>query len=86
MMMLFNDFVHQNKLKKKATSNVKFYQVLSSIALDNTHICLRDGPVLSDIGIVNLQPSKGTHGVAYIKEIFSIHMIVLFCKIYLNSI
>ena len=34
--------------------------------LDNVDIYLRDGPFSSDIGIVNLRSSKGTHWVAYI--------------------
>ena len=29
---------------------------------------IRDGPFKSDIGIVNLHPSKGTHWVCYINE------------------
>ena len=31
-------------------------------------INLRDGPFSSDIGLVNLHPSKGTHWVCYINE------------------
>ena len=31
-------------------------------------ICLRDGPFESDIGIVNLHPSKGTHWICYVNE------------------
>ena len=31
-------------------------------------IYLRDGPFESDIGIVNLHPTKGTHWVCYINE------------------
>ena len=33
-------------------------------------IYLRDGPFESDIEIVNLHPTKGTHWVAYIKKFF----------------
>ena len=37
--------------------------------LNNVGIYLRDGPVFSsDIGIVNLHPSKGTHWICYINE------------------
>ena len=67
-MMLFNDFVQKYNLKNKATSNVRIQKVLTSIGLDNVNIYLRDGPFSSDIGIVNLHPSKGTHWVCYIKE------------------
>ena len=65
--MTFNDFV-QKKLNNKATSKIKNQKVLTSIGLDNVNIYLRDGPFSSDIGIVNLHPSKGTHWVCYINE------------------
>ena len=67
-MMKFNDFVKKFDLKNKATSNIKIQQVLNSIGLNNIQIYLRDGPFESDIGIVNLHPSKGTHWVCYINE------------------
>ena len=55
-------------MKNKAKSNIKIYQVLSSLSLTDVGIYLRDGPFLSDIGIVNLHPSRGTHWVCYINE------------------
>ena len=58
----------KNSLKNKATSNIKIQQVLSSLSLNNIGIYLRHGPFESDIGIVNLHPSKGTHWVCYINE------------------
>ena len=67
-MMTFNDFVKKFDLKNKATSNLKIQQVLSSLSLKDIGIYLRDGPFKSDIGIVNLHPSKGTHWVCYIYE------------------
>ena len=66
--MTFHDFVHKYKLKNKATSNIKIQQVLNSIGLNNVGIYLRDGSFSSDIGIVNLHPSKGTHWICYINE------------------
>ena len=69
-MMTFNDFVHKYNLKNKATSNIKIQQVLCSIGLDNVGIYLRDGPFSSDLGIVNLHASKGTHWVVYINETY----------------
>ena len=66
--MSFNDFIQKLKLKNKATSNLKIQQVLSYLSLNEVGICLRDGPFKSDIGIVNLHPSKGTHWVCYINE------------------
>ena len=53
-------------LKNKATSNIKIQQVLSSLSLNDVGIYLRDGPFESDIGVVNLHPSKGTHWACYI--------------------
>ena len=47
---------------------MKIQKVLTSIGLDNVNIYLRDGPFSSDIGIVNLHPSKGSHWVCYINE------------------
>ena len=67
-MVTFNDFVQKYKLKNKAASNIKIQQVLSSLGLSDVGIYLRDGPFPSDIGIVNLHPSKGTHWVCYINE------------------
>ena len=66
--MTFNDFIQKHNLKNKATSNIKIQQVLNSIGLNNIGIYLRDGPFSSDIGTVNLHPSKGTHWVCYINE------------------
>ena len=66
--MSFNEFIKKHNLRNKATSNIKIQQVLNSIELNNIEIYLRDGPFSSDIGIVNLHPSKGTHWVTYINE------------------
>ena len=68
--MSFNEFIKKHNLKNKATSNIKIQKVLTSIGLDNVNNYLRDGPFSSDIGIVNLHPSKGTHWVCYINEIY----------------
>ena len=66
--MTFNDFIEKYKLKNQGTSNIKIQQILSSLSLKYVGIYLRDGPFSSDIGIVNLHPSKGTHWVCYIDE------------------
>ena len=65
-MIAFNDFIKKHNLKNKPTSNIKIQQILSSLSLNDIGIYLRDGPFESDIGIVNLHPSKGTHCVLYI--------------------
>ena len=68
IIITFNDFIKKYNLGNKATSNIKIEQVLNSIGLNNVGIYLRDGSFKSDIGIVNLHPSKGTHWVCYINE------------------
>ena len=67
--MLFCDFVYKHDLKNKATSNIKIYEVLKNIGLDTkVEIYLREGPFSTDIRIVNLYPSNGTHWVCYKNE------------------
>ena len=56
--MTFNDFINEYKLKNRATSNFIFYQIFSSLSLNDVGIYLRDGPFESDIGIVNLHTEK----------------------------
>ena len=68
MIATFNEFIKKYNLKNKATSNIKIQQVLNSIGLNNVNIFLRDGPFSSDIGIVNLHPTRGSHWVSYIHE------------------
>ena len=70
-MMAFNDFIKKYNLKNKATSNLEIQHVLSSLSLDDVGIYLTDGPFISDIGIVNSHPSKGTHWVFYLNENYS---------------
>ena len=67
-MITFNDFIQKNKLKNKATSIIKFFQLFSSLGLNEVGIYLRNGPFQSDIGIVKLHPTKGTHWVCYRNE------------------
>ena len=67
-MMSVNDFVRKHNLINETTSNMKIQKVLPSLFLNDVGICLRDGPFLGDIGVVNLHPSKGTHWVCQINE------------------
>ena len=67
-MITFNEFIKKYKLKDKAPSNVEINRVLSSLSLNDVGIYLRDGSFESDIGIVNLHPSKGSHCISYIDE------------------
>ena len=66
--MSLNDFIKKYNLKNKAKSKIKIQKVLISIGLDNVNIYLRDGPSSSEIAIVYLHPSKGTHWVCYMNE------------------
>ena len=68
MILIFNEFIKKHNLRNKATSNIKIQNILSSLSLNDVGIYLRDGPFKSDIGIVNLHPSKGSHWVIYIYE------------------
>ena len=65
---MFKDFIKKYNLRNKATSNLKIQQVFSSLSLDGVGIYLRDGLFKSDIGIVSLHPSRGSHWVGYINE------------------
>ena len=65
--MIFKDFIKKYKLKNKATSNLKFYEVLSKMGLEpKVGIYLRGGPFPTDTGVVKLHPSIGIHWVLYI--------------------
>ena len=66
--MSFNYLVQKYKLKNKATSNMKIQQFLCSFGLNILGLYLGDGPFESDIRIVNLHPSKGTHWFVSINE------------------
>ena len=68
-MTSFNDFINEYKLKNKAKSTIKIYQLLSSLSFSDVGIYLKDGLFSSDSGRVNLHPSKGTHWVVDINEI-----------------
>ena len=58
-------------LENKATSNFKIQEVLKKLNLSNTvGIYMRDDDFNTDIGIVNLHPSKGTHWVCYINRYY----------------
>ena len=56
------------KTFEKKESKIKKQSILSSLFLNGLGIYLRDGPFGSDIGAVNLHPTKGTHWVAYIAQ------------------
>ena len=68
-MISSKDFFKKYNLKNKATSKIKINEVLKKIGLDSKmEISLREGPLSTDIGTVNLPPTKGTHWVCYKNE------------------
>ena len=69
-MMSLNDSILIYDLKNKATCFIKNYQPLSSLSLKDIGICLRDGTFKTDIGLVNLHPTRKTYWVTYINENF----------------
>ena len=69
-MISFNKFVPKYNMKNKATSDIKIYQVLTSIGLDNVDINLGDGSFSSYKGIFNLHLYRGSHWVLYIHECY----------------
>ena len=63
-------FCSKIRLENKATWNIKLYQAVSSIGLNNVDKCLKGGPFSGVVGNVNLHQSKGTLWVAFINEKF----------------
>ena len=61
-------FCSKIQFEKQSNIKIKIQQVLSSLGFSDVGICLKDGPFQSDIGIVNLHPTKGLHWVVYTKE------------------
>ena len=71
-------------MKNKAASNRKTQQVLSSIWLENVELYLRDEPVSSDVGIVQLHPTNELDGLHTETKIILIHIVVDLQINYLN--
>ena len=69
---------------RKAHSNTKNQQVLSSLSMNVIGVNLRNGTASGDIAIVNLHPSKGTHCVVIVNEFFFIHTVLLLQVSYLK--
>ena len=54
-----SDFVHKHSLKNNATSNIKTQQIFFSLnLLNDVKINSRDGLFTTDVGIVNIHPTK----------------------------
>ena len=68
--MIFNDFVHEYKLKSEATSKTKIYQMLSSLSLSDVGVSLKDCPFERDAKIVTLHPLNGIHLDFYINHYY----------------
>ena len=76
----FKEFVEKYGIKNEATSNVKIKEIRDILKLNSTGrscaIYMRDDKFTTNSGIVNLHPTKGTHCVMFVTEVFSIHMAV----------
>ena len=66
----FKEFVDKYGLKDEATSNVKIKEILGTLKLNSTGICMRDDKFTTTSGIVNLHPTKETHWVMFVKEFY----------------
>ena len=65
-MILFINTVFKNE----ATSNIKFYQLLSSVGFQTDGLCVRDGLSSSDVGIVSLPLSNDALGCIHKRHFF----------------
>ena len=68
--MTFTDFSHKYETKNEATSSKNIYQIFSILSLNDVKSFLGDGTFSSNVGIVKLHPTKGTHWVAYTNQNF----------------
>ena len=69
----FKEFVEKYRLKNEATSNVNIKEILDKLTIrvaSPTGIYMRDDKFTTDSGIVNLQPTKGTHWVMFVNEFY----------------
>ena len=76
--------INKKYLDTKLAEIRKTPQILSCLSLSDMGICLKDGPFTTDVGIVTLHPTNGTHWVAYISQIFLIHAVFHYQTTYLG--
>ena len=60
-MKSFSDFFHYYKFKNRATSDMKIYQSLSSLFLNDIGLKREDGQISTIIGIVSLHTTQKEH-------------------------
>ena len=72
MMLSFNDSLQKYILKSHATSNLEIQQIFTKLSSRDIRIFSGDISVSTNLGIVNLHPTKGTHWVASINEVILI--------------
>ena len=61
----FKSFIKLHKLKNQATSAKKLFDVAKKIKLKDFDIYLRNQPLKTKQGIVNLDTTKGSHWVCF---------------------
>ena len=65
----FKEFVNKYGFKNEATSNVEIKEI-SKLLNTSCGIYMRDDKFITTSGIVNLDPTKGTHWVVYKPKLF----------------
>ena len=73
----FKELVEKKRIKKEATSNIKIKGISNTlrasgelIIQDSCGVYERDDKFTTTAGIVNLHPTKGTHWVMFINQIY----------------
>ena len=67
--LLLKEFVEKYGLKNEATSKVKMKEILNEINIP-CGMYMWDDKFTTPSGIVNLQPTKGTHWVMFVNEFY----------------
>ena len=71
--LTFEEFVKKYRIKNETTSNVKrkdILDILNRHIHDSCKVYMRDDNFSTDVGIVNLHPSVGTHWVMFINKYY----------------
>ena len=65
----FKEFIKKYTLRNAPTSNIKLNNILKQLNLD-CKIYMRDTPIKSNCGIINLHPFRGTHWVCFFNNFY----------------
>ena len=70
---LFKYFIHRDRSKSKATSNIKIQKILPSSSLSDVGIYLRDRLIKTDIRIISFCPIKCTSWVFFSRMLYGFY-------------